>query len=88
MVDNGGGGEGGGGDGGRGGGVVGGGGGGGGGEGARVAGGGRKGSPETRTYRMLHRVFTAGLKGFYNTVEVRWDISDKMLPYVYRRHGT
>ena len=23
---------------------------------------------------MLHRVFTAGLKGFYNTVEVRGDM--------------
>lgn len=31
----------------------------------------RRGSPVTYTYRGLRGVFTAGLKGFYNTVEVR-----------------
>lgn len=31
----------------------------------------RRGSPVTYTYRALRGVFTAGLKGFYNTVEVR-----------------
>ncbi|CAM9608195.1 unnamed protein product [Hapterophycus canaliculatus] len=30
----------------------------------------RAGSPVTTTYRSLRGVFTAGLKGFYNTVEV------------------
>lgn len=29
------------------------------------------GTPVTLTYRSLRGVFTAGLKGFYNTVEVR-----------------
>lgn len=30
-----------------------------------------EGTPVTLTYRALRGVFTAGLKGFYNTVEVR-----------------
>lgn len=33
-------------------------------------GGERSSSPVTYTYRALRAVFTAGLKGFYNTVEV------------------
>lgn len=34
-----------------------------------------EGAPLTLTYRALRGVFTAGLKGFYNTVEVRIKIS-------------